>query len=145
MMQNSALKISPDGYIRLSFPSFSLLPFVHVFTERDANLQYELLEQTIFAELAGFSECISTTTPSISFGWAWYVQSESNSLQLAPEPVRSNVMIVDMQGYDVGVATTSELILQWLQYCDWQAMVKLALRVPLFIDQNRTWEKASPC
>ncbi|WP_338844956.1 DUF4902 domain-containing protein [Massilia sp. W12] len=128
MMQRAPLKLSPDGYIRLSFSTFSSLPFVHLFTGCDPDLQDELQEQTILAESAGFSECVSTTTPSISLGWTWYRHGESNCLLLAPEPVRSNVMIVDMHGYDVGQATTSDLISHWLQYCDWQTMVRLALQ-----------------
>ncbi len=128
MMHRAPLKLSPDGYIRLPFSTFSSLPFVHLFTEQDDGLQDELLEQAILTESAGFSECITNTTPSISLGWAWYMHGESNCLLLAPEPVRSNVMIIDMHGYDVGPNVTSDLISHWLQFCDWQTMVRAALR-----------------
>ncbi len=145
MMQKTVLKISPDGYIRLSFSIFSSLSFVHLFTDRDLTLLDELIAQAIPAESAGFSECISTTSPSISLGWAWYRHRDSNCLLLAPENVRSNVMIVDMHGYDVGTHATSKLISQWLTCCDWPAMVRLALRIPSQIEHSSVCANASPC
>lgn len=145
MIQRSVLKISPDGYIRLSFATFSALPFVHLFSECDELLQHELQSQTIPANFAGFSECVSATTPAISLGWAWYIENDTDSLLLAPEPVRSNVMIIDMQGYDLGVSGTANLIGEWLQHFDWQAMVKLALRVPVFAGHNNMLGNVKPC
>ncbi len=145
MKQKTVLKISPDGYIRLSFSTFSSLPFVHLFTDRDLTLLEELVGQEIPAKSAGFSECISSTTPSISLGWAWYQHRDSNCLLLAPEIVRSNVMIVDMHGYDVGSKTTSNLISEWLTCCDWPAMVRLALRIPNQIELSSVCANASPC
>lgn len=143
--QKTVLKISPDGYIRLPFSSFSSLQFVHLYTDHDPALCDELIAQSIPVNSAGFSECISATTPSISLGWAWYIHAHSNLLMLAAEPVRSNVMIIDMHGYDVGSATTSELISEWLQYCDWRAMVGLALRIPIFGDKDCSWVNSNPC
>lgn len=143
--QKDTLKVSPDGYIRTTFANFTSLPFKHIFTERDQELQDDLLAQAIFADSAGISEWISSTSPSISLGWAWYKHSGLNCLHLAPEPVRSNVMIVDMHGYDVGLVTTSNLILQWLQYCDWQDMVNLALKIPQYLENENVFGRTNAC
>jgi hypothetical protein len=119
--------MSLDGYIRISLKSLSTLPFVHLSSGSDSDFFLELVAQTIPTGLAGFSECMSDTTPAISLGWAWYVHSDSNRLLLAPEAVRSNVMLIDSYGYDVGTAMTSGLLGAWLTIFNWQEWVLAAL------------------
>lgn len=123
--------LSPDGYIRLPLAGLTTLPFVHLFSETDAHFLEELQSQTVPARSAGFSEWKSDTTPAVSLGWGWFVHSDSDRLMLAPEPVRSNVMLVDTFGYDLGPMKTSDLFSSWLEIFNWQDSVSLALRDPL--------------
>jgi hypothetical protein len=111
----------------MSFRNLSKLSFVHLSSDSDSDFQHELLAQTIPTKTAGFSECRSDTTPAISLGWGWYIHSHSDRLLLAPEAVRSNVMLIDQYGYDVGAAMTAGLLAAWLTIFDWQAWVRATL------------------
>jgi hypothetical protein len=99
------------------------LPFVHLFSEVDTDFHHELLGKSIPAQKAGFCECKSDTVPAISLGWGWYMHSHSNKLLVAPDEVRSNVMLIDKNGYDVGAPMTRGLLSAWLTVYDWQAWV----------------------
>jgi Domain of unknown function (DUF4902) len=114
------LQISRDGYIRIAFSDLASLSFLHLGSEHDPNFCEELQAQAIPSRIAGFSECRSDTTPAISLGWGWYVHNAANCLMLAPEPVRSNVMLVDKYGYDLGNVATAGVLSAWFALFDWQ-------------------------
>lgn len=114
------IPLSPDGYIRLSLKKLCSLHFLHLASDLDESLLYELNQQAVPAETAGFSEWISDTNPAISVGWGWFVHSDSHRLLLAPDAIRSNVMLLDIFGYDLGPLTTSKLFSIWLNTHDWQ-------------------------
>jgi hypothetical protein len=126
-IESRAPALSVDGYVRLPLASLSALPFVHLFSESDDEFLEELRVQTVPARSAGFSEWKSNTDPAISLGWGWFIHEESDTLVLAPDGVRSNVMLVDTQGYDLGPTRTSHLFCTWLNTFRWQDMVDLAL------------------
>lgn len=83
--------------------------------------------QTIPAQSAGFSEWKTDTIPAISLSWGWFIDNRSSRLLLAPDGVRSNVMLVDALGYDLGPIRTSSLFCTWLSAFDWQRPVSIAL------------------
>lgn len=126
--------ISPDGYIRLRLSSLDALPFVHLFSESDDGFLAELQSQTVPARCAGFSEWVSETIPPVSIGWGWFIHCDSERMMLAPDGVRSNVMLVDMHGYDLGMEKTARLFGAWLNAFEWQPVVSRALN-----------DHASPC
>jgi hypothetical protein len=119
--------LSPDGYIRLPLASLNSLSFEHLFSDSDADFLQELREQTVPARSAGFSEWKSNTNPAISLGWGWFIHSESERLMLAPDGVRSNVMLIDARGYDLGPGQTSNLFCSWLDTFEWEVAVSVAL------------------
>jgi Domain of unknown function (DUF4902) len=82
-----------------------------------------LQAQAILCKVAGFSECRSDTSPAISVGWGWYVHTQSNLPVLAPDAVRSNVMLVDKLGYDLGNIITAGMLNAWLNLFNWQSWV----------------------
>jgi hypothetical protein len=122
--------VSHDGYIRMSLKHLSELPFVHLASDIDPAILEELQMQTVPARAAGYSEWVSDTTPAISLGWSWFVHSQSRQLLPAPEAVRSNVMLVDVRGYDLGQTATSLLFGTWLATHDWQHEVCNAIDIP---------------
>lgn len=126
-VEHRAPALSTDGYVRLPLASLNALPFVHLFSESDDEFLRELRVQTVPARSAGFSEWQSDTDPAISVGWGWFIHEESEAMMLAPDGVRSNVMLVDMQGYDLGPARTSHLFCTWLNSFPWQGVVNVAL------------------
>jgi hypothetical protein len=122
--------LSPDGYIRLPLASLDRLPLVHLFSESDTDFLEELQAQTVPAKTAGFSEWRSATEPAVSLGWGWFVHNDSDRIMVAPDGVRSNVMLIDRHGYDLGQMRTSNLFSTWLNAFEWQAVVSMALHGP---------------
>lgn len=127
-VERHAPSISPDGYIRLRLASLNDLSFVHLYSESDSDFLQELKGQTVPARDAGFSEWKSETNPAISLGWSWFIHSQSERMLLAPEAIRSNVMLIDAYGYDLGPIQTSNLFSTWLNAFEWQGVVSMALR-----------------
>jgi hypothetical protein len=125
--RNQAPARSPDGYIRLRLASLNTLTFVHLFSESDAGFLHELQSQTVPAIAAGFSEWKTMTDPVISIGWGWFIHEDSERMLLAPDGVRSNVMLIDARGYDLGSQRTSTLFGTWLSSFEWQSEVTMAL------------------
>ncbi|HEY5799524.1 MAG TPA: DUF4902 domain-containing protein [Burkholderiaceae bacterium] len=115
--------LSRDGYIRLSLHHLSQLPLIHLDTATDDAILDELRALTVPAAAAGYCEWCSVTTPSISIGWSWFIHSQSAQILPAPEAVRSNVMFVDAQGYDLGQTETSMLFTLWLATHEWKGNV----------------------
>ena len=126
-MGSRTLALSPDGYIRLPLTSLNRLSFVHLFSYHDDAFLEELRAQTIPARLAGFSEWKSDTEPAVSLGWGWFIHEDFDWLMLAPDGVRSNVMLLDAYGYDLGAMRTSDLFCTWLHAFPWQDAVSVAL------------------
>ena len=122
------LATAADGYIRLPLSRLSAMRFEHLGSDVDAEFLAELKEQALPASNAGFSEWASNTTPAVSLGWGWYIHDTLNRMLLAPDPVRSNVMLTDLRGYDLGPVATSHLFSAWLAGYDWQDNVSTALR-----------------
>ncbi len=124
--------VSHDGYIRLSLRALSKLSFIHLSSDFDNDILTDLKLQTVPARHAGFSEWISDTNPAISLGWSWFIHSQTQRLLAAPEAIRSNVMLIDVRGYDLGTTTTSYLFTTWLALHDWQRTVADAVDLPLY-------------
>lgn len=123
--------LSPDGYIRLRLENLRALPLVHLFSQQDGDLLQELRAQTLPAEVAGYCEWTSETVPAVSMGWDWFVDAASERMLPAPERVRSNVMLIDVHGYDLGPQKTAHLINSWLHVFEWQQTVTTALNEPV--------------
>lgn len=120
-------RMSPDGYIRLPLGSLASLPFVHLFSHSDTEFLEDLRDTAIAVRAAGYSEWKSETRPDISLAWGWFIQEQSGQILLAPGGVRSNLMLIDTAGYDVGPIRTSSLLHAWVQTFEWQGTVKSAL------------------
>ncbi len=115
--------LSPDGYIRMQFACLAKLSLVHLYSDSDSDFLQELKVQTVSARIAGFCEWQSETEPAVSLGWGWFIHSQSDRMMLAPDPVRSNVMLIDAQGYDLGQRQTANLFYAWLGEFDWRNTV----------------------
>jgi Domain of unknown function (DUF4902) len=112
-----------DGYIRVSLKRLAILQFVHVTSACDKSLLAELLANAVPARAAGYTEWISKTTPFVSLGWDWYRDDVSRRCLLISNDVRSNIMLVDARGYDLGMHRTAHFVASWLGVLDWQAVV----------------------
>jgi phasin family protein len=121
-----AIVTSCDGYIRMSLKRLALLQFVHVASACDQTLLPELLlADAVPAGAAGYTEWTSKTAPFVSLGWDWYCDDVFRHCLLINE-VRSNIMLVDSQGYDLGTRRSAHFIASWLGALEWQAAVLAA-------------------
>lgn len=124
----AAATVSRDGYIRVASRGLDDITLVHLSSDPDSDFLDELRRRTVPAVAAGFSEWISSSVPVVSLGWGWFVHSHSGRLLLAPDGVRSNLMLTDTRGYDIGLPATSQMLSDWLVTYPWHQSVASALR-----------------
>ena len=117
-----ALEYSEAGYIRLTYLQFCALHFPRRLSFEDDDLRRELAAQALPAFCAGYCDWVDdTTSVQVSVGWAWFIADRCATQQLAPGGFSSNVMFVSLDGVDLGVAKTNELLASWLAGIPWQA------------------------
>lgn len=116
------LEYSNNGYIRLTYPQFCTLHFPKRLSIEDDDVRRELIDQALPAFCAGYCDWVDDTTAvQVSIGWAWFIADDSATQQLAPGGFSSNVMFISLEGADLGVAKTNELLENWLAGISWQA------------------------
>jgi hypothetical protein len=121
MASATSFQPSLDGYVRITFESFSHLAFTHRLTWQDNDLQKDLAAEDIPAAHAGYCEWATDKQACcVSLGWAWFGAADGRIL-LAPGGVNSNVMFITKKGYDLGSRQTAELLQCWLSATAWQA------------------------
>ncbi|WP_414442812.1 DUF4902 domain-containing protein [Burkholderia sp. 22PA0106] len=113
-----------DGYVRLPRHQLRVLSFAHRATELDRSLLDELNVGNIMARCAGITEweCRSDTCRYITVGWDWFVD-ECGRTALADDDVRSNVMLLDETGRDLGMRQTANAFRDVIERLDWQRVV----------------------
>ena len=118
---NQILTYSKDGYIRLTYQHFCLLPFPRRMIFNDDELREELLAMQLPVAEAGYCEWSdSDALVQVSVGWAWFVTPSDKRQQLAPGGISCNVMITSPDGEDLGARRTHELLSDWLAVRTWQ-------------------------
>jgi hypothetical protein len=116
----------PDGYVRLSEHGLAQVQLVHASSGVDDALLAELRVSAIDAFSAGYTEWQSTRFPGsagVSIGWDWYLDRWSGALLIVGSYVRSNIMVVDIFGADIGMAGTEQAILRRLARLNWSSTV----------------------
>ncbi|MEP6484916.1 MAG: DUF4902 domain-containing protein [Rudaea sp.] len=121
---NAVLEYSESGYIRLTYARFCALTFARRQLVEDDDLRRELIDQEVPAFCAGFCDWTDdSSSAQVSVGWAWYISTSDSAQQLAPGGFSSNVMFVSVEGADLGIATTNQLLKAWLSEVSWQSFV----------------------
>jgi hypothetical protein len=109
-----------DGYVRLSFDELLKVDFNQKSYWEDRSLIDDLAEEHLRASNAGYCEWAGRHSgQNISIGWAWF-ETEKAQICLAPGGLSSNLMLMSSKYYDVGMQTTSTLLLSWLDGIDWK-------------------------
>ena len=120
------LTIFPDGYMRLTVEELRQISLVHLLSGLDEDNPALLQEGAIFSEITGYTEWVSTTSPAISIGWDWMLQSSQAGAvyyKRVSDP-RSNLMLVDAQQRDLGPAKTATLIGKVVDKIVWRSVVQ---------------------
>lgn len=126
--------ISTDGFIRMNenqlmnYPLQHLLSIVETTQIEDSQILYY-----------GFTEWATSLTPALSTGWDWeFVEQDGiASLKRIGLP-RSNIMIVDVSGTDIGCDITETLIEKKIDTLFWEQFIYAQ------INTTQTKTKLSP-
>jgi hypothetical protein len=117
---------SDDGYLRLSQARMRAIPLIHLISGLDADperVDAGAVGATL-AAIAGYTEWISLTIPALSLGWDWTLESADRELRYlrVGEP-RSNIMLLDHHGRDLGPRSTAVALALLVDDFGWQDTV----------------------
>ncbi|CAI3152103.1 DUF4902 domain-containing protein [Acinetobacter calcoaceticus] len=126
--------ISTDGFIRMNENQLMNYPLQHLLSTVEST-QIEDSQILYY----GFTEWATSLTPALSTGWDWeFVEQDGiASLKRIGLP-RSNIMIVDVSGTDIGFDVTETLIEKKIDTLFWEQFIYAQ------INTTQTKTKLSP-
>jgi hypothetical protein len=124
-MQRTPSQTGLDFVIRQDELQLHGLQWRMVHAETDLSSEY-LPDGLPLDVLGGFTEWVSTGTPAISIGWDWLMVS-NGSIKLVPDTIRSNLMLVDRHGRDLGIEASAAAVVRLLGCLPWQLRVLSSL------------------
>lgn len=115
------VSLSADGYVRISLKTLSSISLIHLLSGIDIDNLGNDHEGANLTHISGYTEWVSTTTPTITIGWDWWL----DTLQGQPvfkrlDTPRSNLMLIDSSGQDLGSIETSMLLGNGIDCYKWQ-------------------------
>ncbi len=126
------LRVSHDGYVRMTRHVFLRLPLVHYLSGLDEDHLHPLVHGGVESTISGYTEWISSSVPVVSVGWDWRLNLLTGVPRYEREGgARSNIMIIDAEnGRDVGDDATAETIAYRLDRSGWEEDIRrqIALR-----------------
>jgi hypothetical protein len=123
---------SHDHRVRLRAPALFSIVLEHACTMQDLSVLYEKVPSHRAACSAGVTEwqaCLGGRW--ISLGWDWLRLHDD---ALVPDDTvgpRSNLMLIDEQGYDLGAEECDAALWQLIRSMPWQADAQRALQAEL--------------
>jgi hypothetical protein len=119
------MRLSPDGYVRLTPEQFQAIPLVHLLSGLDPDEPLPLHEGASQTDISGYTEWVSETAPIITLGWDWRMEGSSGQTRyLRMGLPRSNIMLMDNLWRDLGPATTAKLLEEAIDKMAWQAVIQ---------------------
>jgi hypothetical protein len=119
------MRLSPDGYVRLTPEQFQVIPLVPLLSGLDPDGPLRLHEGASQTDISGYTEWVSEVAPIITLGWDWRMEGSSGQVRyLRTGFPRSNIMLVDDQRRDLGPAITVKLLEAAIDKAAWQAAVR---------------------
>ena len=117
---------APDGYLRVSGEELRQVRLEHLLSGLDEELPQCAPGGTgaTAATLAGFTEWVGDWQPAISVGWDWQAGHSAGAAHyLRVGPPRTNLMLIDARGRDLGFELTAFRVGLWLDQHSWQNAV----------------------
>ena len=117
---HNMLSVSADGYIRLSFAEIQTIALSHLISGLDESVPVAIRGGVMATDITGYTEWVSTTTPTITIGWDWQMDADHRCILLRriSEP-RSNVMLQNQAGIDIGPEKTITMLEPLIDGLDW--------------------------
>lgn len=121
-LQTVGLKVSQDGYIRMSLSNLMALPLNHFLSGLDDSLTQHAAEDGTRASICGYTEWLSASTPAVTVGWDWCLDLTGASPRYVRAGCpRSNVMLIDEgNGQDLGDNATSVMMMAKIDQSGWE-------------------------
>jgi hypothetical protein len=120
---------SEDGYLRLSQARIRAIPLTHLISGLDADPAGLGAVGATRAAIAGYTEWITLTIPALSLGWDWVLESAERELRyLRVDEPRSNIMLLDRRGRDLGFMPTAMALGLLVDEFNWQDTVAKFVR-----------------
>jgi hypothetical protein len=120
-MENERLSDRPDFYVRQNVQQLFGLKLELLHAQLDEYSDPIELDD-IAGECLGYAEWVGGGTPVVSIGWDW-VSAPEGSIRLLADSLRTNLMLVDEQGQDLGAEVTAAWILRRVSDMPWQQRV----------------------
>lgn len=108
-----------DGYVRLPADEIDTLRLHHLYTVRDPTLEHRLGGLALCAGATEWLATMRSRCDSISLGWDWRRHPLTRCIALLGQDIRSNLMLTDTKGRDLGYLPTAEILRQFIQRQDW--------------------------
>ena len=119
------ITLSDDSYIRMTLETFLATQLVHLLSGLDEDKPISPQEGASFAHISGYTEWLSTTTPTITLGWDWGLDvSQGQPLYIRLGAPRCNIMLVDAIQHDLDPTQTSVLLEAAIDAFAWQEEVR---------------------
>lgn len=118
------ISLSDDSYVRLSYQMLLETPLVHLISGMDEEGADAGWCGCGVPPIGGYTEWTSRTTPVLSVGWDWQLGAARGEVRCVRlNAPRSNVMLIDAQGRDLGAARTATLLASVVDGRAWQPEV----------------------
>jgi hypothetical protein len=121
---SAALVVSQDGYLRLTLSAFRAIALRHLFSGLDTDTEApdHYAAGASAASILGFTEWVSETTPAVSLGWDWRLDTNAGTPRYVRDgEVRSNIMLIEPGLGDLGDLATSATLSAAVDALSWAA------------------------
>ncbi|HEY3730677.1 MAG TPA: DUF4902 domain-containing protein [Steroidobacteraceae bacterium] len=125
-MMSGALRLSDDGYVRLTLAALRTIKLTHLISELDPDTRPSPCRASgaSAASIVGFTEWVSHTTPALSLGWDWRIATIAGQVRYEREgEVRSNAMLINVRGRDLGETASGVLLCIAVDRLEWKQVV----------------------
>ena len=119
---------SPDGRVRLKASALRTIVLEHVCTVQDLAVLDDLGPAQCSARAGGITEWQGRHDGRVlSLGWDWVWLDDGALVAPRTAPPRSNLMLLDPQGYDTHPAELDEALRALINRLAWQETARRAL------------------
>lgn len=111
--------ISTDGFIRMNENQLMSYPLQHIISIVEST---QIEDSKIL--YYGFTEWATLKTPALSTGWDWeFIEYNGTTTVKRVGLPRSNIMIVDISGIDIGFDTNETFLKKKIDTLFWEPFI----------------------
>jgi hypothetical protein len=121
-------KVSKDAYVRCTYAALQSAGLVHRASGLDEEWPRARSVDICSTEITGYTEWVDRIDGAVTIGWDWQMRAAAGvvTLRRTSDP-RTNVMLVDVCGRDIGPAKTLDSLSALVDAFDWRSEVRRSL------------------